>query len=89
MKFDLVSPSPLKPREEKTATSTTYNDRLVSSTPVLTAEERQRHQQLQRREAALQHELTQLKQRYDLLQVCYENYLSGKVGSVKDNYNDD
>lgn len=72
MQFDLVSPSPLKPREENQAASTAYNDRLVSSTPVLTAEERQRHQQLQRREAELQHELTQLKQRYDLLQVCYQ-----------------
>lgn len=72
MQFDLVSPSPLKPGEENQATSTAYNDRLVSSTPVLTAEERQRHQQLQRREAELQHELTQLKQRYDLLQVCYQ-----------------
>lgn len=72
MQFDLVSPSPLKPREENQGASTAYNDRLVSSTPVLTAEERQRHQQLQRREAELQHELTQLKQRYDLLQVCYQ-----------------
>ena len=75
MKLNLVSPSLLKPREEKQATSTAYNERLVSSTPVLTAEERQRHHQLQRREAALQHELTQLKQRYDLLQVCYQKFL--------------
>ncbi|KAL9958352.1 hypothetical protein ACROYT_G035357 [Oculina patagonica] len=65
---DKVSPSPSKQLEEKQRTSTAYNDRLVSSTPVLTSEERQRRQQLQRREADLQHELVQLKQRYDLLQ---------------------
>ncbi|KAJ7383075.1 hypothetical protein OS493_030962 [Desmophyllum pertusum] len=65
---DKASPSPSKPPEETQGTSTTYNDRLVSSTPVLTVEERQRRQQLQKREALLQQELTQLKQRYDLLQ---------------------
>ena len=55
--------------EEVTVRSTAYNDRLVSSTPVLTAEERHKRQQLQRREAELQHELAQLKERYELLQV--------------------
>ncbi|KAJ7383077.1 protein localization to centrosome [Desmophyllum pertusum] len=65
---DKASASPSKPPEETQGTSTTYNDRLVSSTPVLTVEERQRRQQLQKREALLQQELTQLKQRYDLLQ---------------------
>ena len=55
--------------EEVTVRSTAYNDRLVSSTPVLTAGERHKRQQLQRREAELQHELAQLKERYELLQV--------------------
>ena len=69
MQFDLASPSPSKPHEEAKGAPTVYNDRLVSSTPVLTAEERQKRQQLQRREAKLQQELTQLKERYELLQV--------------------
>ena len=67
--FHTASPSPSHPHEKADGASTVYNDRLVSSTPVLTAEERQRRQQLQKREAELQHELTQLKQRYELLQV--------------------
>lgn len=45
----------------------------MSSTPVLTAEERQRRQQLQIREAQLQQEIMQLKERYELLQVCEDN----------------
>lgn len=65
---DRASPSPSRPQEVKQGISTAYNDRLVSSTPILTAEERQKQQQLQRREAELQQELSQLKQRYELLQ---------------------
>lgn len=70
MHLDLASPSPSKPHEDTNRASTAYNDRLVSSTPVLTAEERQKRQQLQRREADLQQEITKLKERYELLQVC-------------------
>ena len=67
--FNPATPSPLHRHEEVTVRSTAYNDRLVSSTPVLTAEERHKRQQLQRREAELQQELAQLKERYELLQV--------------------
>lgn len=65
--------------EEVTVRSTAYNDRLVSSTPVLTAEERHKRQQLQRREAELQHELAQLKERYELLQVSLLSFHPSKI----------
>lgn len=54
----------------------------MSSTPILTAEERQKHQQLQKREAELQQELSQLKQRYELLQVLS---LQRKFGEITHN----
>ena len=54
----------------------------MSSTPILTAEERQKHQQLQKREAELQQELSQLKQRYELLQVLC---LQRKFGEITHN----
>ncbi|XP_068688625.1 coiled-coil domain-containing protein 14-like isoform X2 [Montipora foliosa] len=66
---DKANPSPSRSQEETNqAFATTYNDRLVSSTPVPTVEERQKRQQLQIREAQLQQEILQLKERYELLQ---------------------
>ena len=46
-----------------------YNDRLVSSTPVLTSAQRHKQQELKQREQELQQKLEQLKEHYDLLQV--------------------
>ena len=68
-----VTASPLPSRPQEGTAAIAYNDRLASSTPLLTAEERQKRQLLQIREAQLQQEIMQLKERYELLQVCEDN----------------
>ncbi|XP_048580174.1 coiled-coil domain-containing protein 14 isoform X2 [Nematostella vectensis] len=52
----------------RSAHATIYNDRLVASTPLLTADERERQQALLKREKELTQQLEQLKQHYHLLQ---------------------
>lgn len=49
--------------------STLYNERLVASTPLLNPGERKKQQHLLEREQELTHQLLQLQQHYDLLQV--------------------
>ena len=48
---------------------TAYNERVVASTPVLTAEQRRHLQELQDREHALKHQIQLLQKEYENLEV--------------------
>jgi cell division protein FtsB len=48
---------------------TAYNERVVASTPVLTAEQRKHLQELQKREHALKEQIQLLQEEYDNLEV--------------------
>lgn len=48
---------------------TAYNERVVASTPVLTAEQRRHLQELQKKENSLKQQIQLLQQEYDNLEV--------------------